>query len=163
MAGSIVLNKRCRPAAGGGCSFSLARALLLDFAWTGKGKFFKGKISRANADGTYDVAYDDGDRERRVSKRNIRALGKKKKKKAGSAKKKKSSRYSTDEDTASDSAGDAGLGRGDRVEVRCRSGAEHTTLAGTASVIYALRATRRSGCALTACDASAFTLFTGKL
>ena len=163
MAGSIVLNKRCRPAAGGGCSFSLARALLLDFAWTGKGKFFKGKISRANADGTYDVAYDDGDRERRVSKRNIRALGKKKKKKAGSAKKKKSSRYSTDEDTASDSAGDAGLGRGDRVEVCCRSGAEHTTLAGTASVICAACHTAQRLCTHCLRDASAFTLFTGKL
>ena len=48
---------------------------------------YKGKIARANADGTFDVAYDDGDSERRVSKRNVRALGGAKKK----AKKKKAS------------------------------------------------------------------------
>ena len=46
---------------------------------------YKGKIARANANGTFDVAYDDGDSERRVSKRNVRALGGVKKK----AKKKK--------------------------------------------------------------------------
>jgi hypothetical protein len=31
--------------------------------YKGKGKFFGGKIKRDNRDGTYDIAYDDGDRE----------------------------------------------------------------------------------------------------
>ncbi len=48
---------------------------------------YKGKIARANADGTFDVAYDDGDSERRVSKRNVRALGGAKKKKVKKKKK----------------------------------------------------------------------------
>ena len=34
-----------------------------------------GKVSRVNSDGTFDIAYDDGDRERRVSERNVRAQG----------------------------------------------------------------------------------------
>ena len=40
--------------------------------YRGRGKFYKGKISRDRGDDTYDIAYDDGERETRVSKRLIR-------------------------------------------------------------------------------------------
>ena len=40
--------------------------------YKGKNKFYPGKISRARFDGSYDVLYDDGDRELGVSKEMIR-------------------------------------------------------------------------------------------
>ena len=40
--------------------------------YRGRGKFYKGKISRDRGDDTYDIDYDDGERETRVSKRLIR-------------------------------------------------------------------------------------------
>ena len=40
--------------------------------YRGRGKFYSGKISRDRGDDTYDIAYDDGERETRVSKRLIR-------------------------------------------------------------------------------------------
>merc|ERR1719498_898404 len=41
--------------------------------YKGKGKFFPGKIKRDNRDGTYDIAYDDGDREMGVREEDIKA------------------------------------------------------------------------------------------
>ena len=38
----------------------------------GKGKYYPGKISRKNSNGTYDIEYDDGDRERGVKRSNIK-------------------------------------------------------------------------------------------
>ena len=40
----------------------------------GRSKYYKGKISRVRADGTFDVAYDDGEAETRVEERLIRSL-----------------------------------------------------------------------------------------
>ena len=40
--------------------------------YRGRGKFYPGKISRDRGDDTYDISYDDGERETRVSKRLIR-------------------------------------------------------------------------------------------
>ena len=37
-----------------------------------RGKFYPGKITRDHGDDTYDIGYDDGDRETRVAKRLIR-------------------------------------------------------------------------------------------
>lgn len=42
--------------------------------YMGKDKFFKGTISRAHPDGTYDIEYDDGNKENRVAARCIRPL-----------------------------------------------------------------------------------------
>ena len=39
---------------------------------TGKGKWFKGRISRDRRDGTYDISFDDGDAEKAVEAVNIR-------------------------------------------------------------------------------------------
>merc|ERR550537_1468520 len=41
--------------------------------YKGKGKYFGGKIKRDNRDGTYDISYDDGDREMGVREVDIRA------------------------------------------------------------------------------------------
>ena len=40
----------------------------------GKGKYFPGSISRVNSDGTYDILYDDGDKERGVPYGHIRHI-----------------------------------------------------------------------------------------
>ncbi|OWZ06258.1 hypothetical protein PHMEG_00021513 [Phytophthora megakarya] len=42
--------------------------------YMGKDKYFKGTISRVNADGTYAIEYDDGDKENRVASSSIRPL-----------------------------------------------------------------------------------------
>merc|ERR1711998_181494 len=47
----------------------------------GRSRWFKGKIDKKNRDGTYDIRYEDGDKERRVKAELIRPLGGKKKKK----------------------------------------------------------------------------------
>lgn len=45
----------------------------VEVLYKGKGtKWFKGKISRLNRDGTYDIKYDDGDSETAALKVNIR-------------------------------------------------------------------------------------------
>ncbi len=41
----------------------------------GRDKWFKGKITNVNRDGTYDIRYDDGDRESGVKADYIRSLG----------------------------------------------------------------------------------------
>ena len=38
----------------------------------GKGRWYKGVVDRVNNDGTYSVAYDDGDSERSVPARFVR-------------------------------------------------------------------------------------------
>jgi hypothetical protein len=43
--------------------------------YRGKGKWYAGKIRREHADGTFDIAYDDGESESRVSVDNIRIVG----------------------------------------------------------------------------------------
>lgn len=42
--------------------------------WFGRGVFYKGRIAKANKDFTYDVAYDDGDREENVHRKRIKYL-----------------------------------------------------------------------------------------
>ena len=41
----------------------------------GRDKWFKGKITAANRHGTYEIRYDDGDREKDVKADMIRSLG----------------------------------------------------------------------------------------
>jgi len=43
--------------------------------YKGRSKLYKGEISRVNADGTFDIAYDDGERETRVTKDLIKQIG----------------------------------------------------------------------------------------
>jgi hypothetical protein len=46
----------------------------IEARYRGRSKYYKGKISRVRADGTFDVAYDDGEAETRVEERLIRSL-----------------------------------------------------------------------------------------
>ena len=43
--------------------------------YRGREKYYPGKITRDRGDGTFDIAYDDGERETRVEERLIRKLG----------------------------------------------------------------------------------------
>merc|ERR1711881_36758 len=43
--------------------------------YAGKGRYFPGKISNVNSNGTLDIAYDDGDKERGVQPDMVRLLG----------------------------------------------------------------------------------------
>ena len=54
--------------------------------WT---KYYKGKITRENRDGTYDILFDDGERKSKVDAKLIKSLEKKTKKKAKSKSKSK--------------------------------------------------------------------------
>ncbi len=49
---------------------------IVECNYRGKGKWFKGQIFEINADGTYDILYDDGDRENSVERFNIRNIQK---------------------------------------------------------------------------------------
>ena len=48
---------------GGGGGDRLEEGMKVEANYKGKGRYFKGKIARDNRDGTYDISYDDGDRE----------------------------------------------------------------------------------------------------
>ena len=43
--------------------------------YKGRGKYFEGKISRVNLDGTYDITYDDGNKETYKKASEIKSLG----------------------------------------------------------------------------------------
>ena len=58
---------------GSGASDKLEEGDKVEADYRGRGKFYKGKISRDRGDDTYDIAYDDGERETRVEGRLIRA------------------------------------------------------------------------------------------
>ena len=47
----------------------------IEARYGGKTKWYKGKISRVNSNGTYDVLYSDGDKERGVKRHLIRKVG----------------------------------------------------------------------------------------
>merc|ERR1712100_602174 len=76
----------------------------------GESKWYKGKISTVNRDGTYDVLYEDGDKERKVKKSLIRRLG-------GGKKKSSKKPWESDADNGSDDD-DGDFERGDKVEAR---------------------------------------------
>lgn len=63
----------------GTTSMASSRELLIGNAvegnWQGRGVWYPGKISRVNGDGTFDIAYDDGDHEKAVPRMLIYKLG----------------------------------------------------------------------------------------
>jgi len=77
----------------------------LIFRYKGKSKYYKGEIGRDNRDGTYDVNYDDGEKERGVKASLIKSLEK-------SKSPKKSRR------DVSDTEDEASFSRGEKVEAR---------------------------------------------
>ena len=64
---------KARKLDGGGSSDSFREGDKIEADYRGRGKIYPGKISRDRGDDTYDIDYDDGERETRVSKRLIRS------------------------------------------------------------------------------------------
>ncbi|GMI35357.1 hypothetical protein TrRE_jg12489, partial [Triparma retinervis] len=95
----------------GGDDDDMSRGDKVEARYRGGSKYYPGKISRDNRDGTYDIDYDDGEKERGVKKSYIKKLG------GGS--RSKSPRRGDDTDD------DAGLSRGDKVEARYRGGSKY--------------------------------------
>jgi hypothetical protein len=50
----------------------LEEGMKVEVNYKGKGKWYPGKIKREHSDGTFDIEYDDGDRETYVEKQNVR-------------------------------------------------------------------------------------------
>ena len=63
---------RSRSPRGGG---RLREGDKIEADYRGRGRFYPGKISRDRGDETYDIDYDDGERETRVAKRLIKKKG----------------------------------------------------------------------------------------
>ncbi|KAH8065394.1 tudor domain-containing protein [Aureococcus anophagefferens] len=59
--------------AGGGGGGKLREGDKVEARYRGREKYYPGKITRDRGDGTFDIAYDDGERETRVEERLIRA------------------------------------------------------------------------------------------
>ncbi|CAN0486446.1 unnamed protein product, partial [Ectocarpus sp. 12 AP-2014] len=86
---------------GGVSGSKMAKGDRVEARYRGKGtRFYKGKISRVNSDQTFDIAYDDGEKEIGIAAEHVRSL----------------------EPMNSDSGGVSGskMAKGDRVEARYR-------------------------------------------
>merc|ERR1719498_2368470 len=59
---------------GGGGGGKLREGDKVEARYRGKSRYYPGKISRDRGDGTYDIDYDDGEQESRVSEELIRSL-----------------------------------------------------------------------------------------
>ena len=74
--------------------------------YRGRGKFYKGRVARVNLDGTFNIDYDDGEKERGVPEDNVRSVGE-----------------ATNTDSRTGGRGSKEIGalqKGDRVEARYR-------------------------------------------
>merc|ERR1711871_1351093 len=89
---------------------SLSRGDKVEAKCTGWTKYYSGKITKVNRDGTYDIRFDDGERKSGVKKSQIKSKEKRKTKKS------KSSRDSDDDDSSDN---EDSLSRGDKVEAKC--------------------------------------------
>ena len=87
----------------------------------GKGKWYKGTISRAHSNGTYDVRYADGDSEKHVMRDMVRADTSRRK--AGGA-----SRRSRADGIVSSSTKADELDRGSKVEANYKGSSVHNAL-----------------------------------
>ena len=67
-----VAKRLIRSKDGGGGDDKLREGDLVEARYRGREKYYKGKITRDRGDGTYDIAYDDGEKETRVEERLIR-------------------------------------------------------------------------------------------
>ena len=55
--------------------WTLTIFVLVEGNYRGRGRWYPGKIYRVNRDGSYDIDYDDGEKESGVKKELIRAVG----------------------------------------------------------------------------------------
>ncbi|GMI02110.1 hypothetical protein TrST_g14237, partial [Triparma strigata] len=86
--------------------------------YRGGSKYYPGKISRDNRDGTYDIDYDDGEKERGVAKRLINKI-------SGGGGLKHSPRGTSPRGGANDSEDETSFSREDKVEARYRGGSKY--------------------------------------
>ena len=81
-----VLERNIRVVGGGGLARSPSRDVggaggrveegaKVEVNYHGRGRYYPGVISRDRRDGTFDIDYDDGEKETRVEERNIRVVG----------------------------------------------------------------------------------------
>ena len=87
--------------------------------WT---KYYKGKITRENRDGTYDILFDDGERKSKVDAKLIKSL-ETKRKKDEEKKTKRGGGSDSDDDEDNDSDDDdddVSISKGDRVEAKLK-------------------------------------------
>eukprot|EP00941_MAST-03F_sp_MAST-3F-sp1_P004233 g4233.t1 len=80
----------------------------------GKGKYYKGKITRAHYDDTFDILYEDGASERRVRRRNIKKKRRKKESRSSSRHITSTAESGSDDDLVTDD--DADVEEGDKIE-----------------------------------------------
>ena len=85
----------------------------IEARYKGKSKWYKGSISRVNANGTYDILYDDGDTERGVRQSLIRRRGR-----SSSPRRENATRRSKHSDDDNDDDDFDGYRRGDNIEAR---------------------------------------------
>ena len=103
-----------RPGSGRGTSGGLKEGMRVNARYRGKERFYPGKIARDNYDGTYDIDYDDGEKEAGVREVLIQPLD-------GFSV--TSPRVSSPR--ASPRAGGGGFQRGDKIEARYRGKARY--------------------------------------
>ena len=60
---------------GGGSKIALEEGVKVEARYKGKSKYYPGRISRVRGDDTFDIDYDDGEKETRVARELIRVLG----------------------------------------------------------------------------------------
>merc|ERR1711907_415034 len=86
--------------------------------WT---KYYKGKITKENRDGTYDILFDDGERKSKVDAKLIKSLETKTKKTKKKTKRGHGSDSDDDDDNDSDDDNDdVSISKGDRVEAKLK-------------------------------------------
>merc|ERR1711871_1246581 len=81
--------------------------------WT---KYYNGKITKENRDGTYDILFDDGDRKSKVDAKLIKSL----ETKAKRTKKKTNRGRDSDGNDSDDDEDDVSISKGDRVEAKLK-------------------------------------------
>ena len=121
--GGAKMKRSPRGGGGGGGEDSsdaggFSRGDKVEARYRGGAKFYPGKIVRDNRDGTFDIDYDDGEKEKDVKERLIKKL------KGGGGGMKHSPRGGADSETGTDGTDGGSLSRGDKVEARYRGGAK---------------------------------------
>ncbi|KAK7234390.1 hypothetical protein SO694_0020108 [Aureococcus anophagefferens] len=84
VAEALIRGVEAKPEKSGGSGGAFPEGAAVEARYRGKGKFYPGKIAKDNGDGTYDVDYDDGEKESKVAEALIRGVESKPEKSGGS-------------------------------------------------------------------------------
>jgi hypothetical protein len=111
----------------------LAEGSKVEARYRGGSRYYKGKITRKRLNGTFDILYDDGEKEMGVDKEMIKSAGG-----GGGSARKSKSRMDSDDDMGGDD-----LAEGSKVEARYRGGSRYykgkitrKRLNGTFDILY---------------------------